>query len=78
MIALIVGTVVDSATELLTELATVFGSVIELVFDFTGEAVTPLGEILLITAGFALAYAGIRFVFGLVSRLTGAVKGGGR
>lgn len=78
MINEIVTVVVSSSVSLLTELSAVFNTVIELLFDFDTEAITNLGSILLATAGFALAYAGIRFVFGLVSRLTGATRGGGR
>jgi hypothetical protein len=74
----IVSVIVEAATTLLGSLGTVFSTVIELLFDFENELITDLGVILLITAGFSLAYAGIRFVFGLVSRLTGATRGGAR
>ena len=74
----VVSVVITSATTLLGSLGTVFVSVIELLFDLQAETITQLGAIVLATAGFALAYAGIRFIFGLVSRLTGATRGGGR
>jgi hypothetical protein len=74
----IVGVIVQAATSLLSNLGLVFTSVISLLFDFEMETITDLGIILLTTAGFSLAYAGIRFVFGLVSRLTGATRGGAR
>jgi hypothetical protein len=78
MVNEIILSIVSAASTLLAELGGVFEGVLELLFDFSAETITDLGTILLATAGFALAYAGIRFVFGLVSRLTGAVRGGGR
>jgi hypothetical protein len=68
--------IVDSATELLGSLGDIFTSVIALIYDGNVEAPTALGTILLVTAGFSLAWSGIRFIFGFVSRLLNKTRAG--
>ena len=72
----IISTIVYASTELLTSLGGLFTNVVAILYD--GTVLTDLGIILVMTAGFALAYAGIRFVFSFVSKLLGATRGGAR
>ena len=76
MIADIVTGVIDATQELLNNLGTVFTGVVSLLYD--GTDLTELGQIIVATAGFALAWAGIRFVFGFVNRLLNRTRGGAR
>jgi hypothetical protein len=74
MIQAIVDELVAASAALLTELPTIFGDITELLFD--GTDLTSLGIIIVATAGFALAWAGIRFVFSFVSRLLNKSRAG--
>jgi hypothetical protein len=74
MIADIVGELTGAASTLLTNLGQVFADIVELVYD--GTALTDLGVIIVATAGFALAWAGIRFVFGFLQRLLNKSRAG--
>lgn len=76
MVGEIVTVLVDAASELLQNLPTIFNNVIELVYDSGTAALTDLGMIIVATAGFALAWAGIRFVFGFVNRLLNKSRAG--
>lgn len=69
MITEILSELVAAATALLQNLPGIFTAVVELVYDSTGEVLTELGMIIVATAGFALAWSGIRFIFGFVNRL---------
>ena len=69
MISAIVDAIVNASTELLENLPSIFTTVMEVLYDTTNSELTVLGEVIVATAGFALAWAGIRFVFGFVSRL---------
>lgn len=70
----VVNGIVNAATLLLAELPTIFTAVIDTLYD--GTALTGLGYIVAGTAGFALAWAGIRFVFGFVNRLVTKSRAG--
>jgi hypothetical protein len=74
MIVEIVTQVLDAATELLGALPTVFDNVVGLIYS--NDALTNLGMIIVATAGFALAWAGIRFIFGFVNRLLSKTRAG--
>lgn len=74
MVEAIVTQVVNSAGYLLAALPDIFNDVITLVYD-AGE-LTLLGQIIVGTAGFALAWAGIRFIFGFVNRLLNKSRAG--
>jgi hypothetical protein len=76
MIANIVGEIITAATDLLTNLTSVFDAAFDLVIDPGTNDPTKLGTLLLATAGFALAWAGIRFVFGFVNRLLNKSRAG--
>jgi hypothetical protein len=76
MIAAIVTELVQATTLLLGELGSIFTDIVDLVYDSTGDALTELGVVIVATAGFALAWAGIRFVFGFVSRLLNKTRAG--
>jgi hypothetical protein len=76
MIVEIVTQLLDAATELLGALPTVFDNVVGLIY--ADEALTNLGMIIVATAGFALAWAGIRFIFSFVQKLLGRTRGGAR
>lgn len=74
MIETIVSGVIGAATELLSYVGVIFTLVVELLYD--GVDLTQLGTIIVATAGFALAWAGIRFVFGFVNRLLNKTRAG--
>jgi len=74
LIEVVVAAIVDAASMLLAELPEIFNSVLAVVFD--GSALTGLGLIITGTAGFAFAWAGIRFVFGFVNRLLNKTRAG--
>jgi hypothetical protein len=76
MIAVIVGDLISAASELLSNLGVVFNDVIELFYDTSGNEPTMLGSILIGTAGFALAWAGVRFIFGFINRLLNKTRAG--
>ena len=76
MIVEIVTGLLDAATELLGALPTVFDNVVGLIY--ADDALTNLGMIIVATAGFALAWAGIRFIFSFVQKLLGRTRGGAR
>lgn len=76
MIANIVGEIVTAATDLLTNLTSVFDAAFDLVIDPSTNDPTKLGILILAAAGFALAWAGIRFVFGFVNRLLNKSRAG--
>ena len=78
MIGEIVTVAISAASSLLGEIATVFGDVIALLMDFTNSELTELGTIVVATAGFALAWAGVRFIFGFVNRLLTKTRGSAR
>lgn len=67
MVQTIVTELVGATTALLAELGQVFNDIVGLVYD--GTDLTNLGIIIVATAGFALAWSGIRFIFGFVNRL---------
>ena len=73
MIGDLVTDLITSAQLLLTGLTDVFSDVVVLIYD---GGFTTLGEIVVATAGFALAWAGIRFVFGFVNRLLNKTRAG--
>ena len=75
MISEFVSLLVQNAAQLLGELTTVFNGVFELIYDASSE-ITVLGQVLVATAGFALAWSGIRFVFGLITRLLNKTRAG--
>jgi hypothetical protein len=72
----VVSNVVTAATELLSNLPVIFEGVVTLVYNSNTEAFTGLGVILLATAGFSLAWSGIRFIFAFVSRLLNKTRAG--
>jgi len=74
MIADIVTELISAASLLLQDLPTIFTAVVSVVY--TGGALTELGMIIVATAGFGLAWAGIRFVFGFVNRLLNKSRAG--
>ena len=74
MVQTIVTELVGATTALLAELGQVFNDVVGLVYD--GTDLTNLGIIIVATAGFALAWAGIRFIFGFVNRLLNKTRAG--
>jgi hypothetical protein len=74
MIADIVGELTGAASTLLLSLGQVFADIVTLVYD--GSDLTDLGIIIVATAGFALAWAGIRFVFSFVQRLLNKSRAG--
>jgi len=74
MVNAIVTELVGATTALLAELGQVFNDVVGLVYD--GTDLTNLGIIIVATAGFALAWAGIRFIFGFVNRLLNKSRAG--
>jgi hypothetical protein len=76
MITEIVTGLLSAATELLGALPQVFDNVVGLIY-FDGE-LSNLGMIIVATAGFALAWAGIRFIFSFVQKLLGRTRGGAR
>lgn len=76
MITTIVTDLLDAATELLGALPQVFDNVVGLIYDSANDALTNLGMIIVATAGFALAWAGIRFIFGFVNRLLSKTRAG--
>ena len=76
MVSAIVAELVSATAVLLAELGDIFNDVVALVFD--GTDLTNLGIIIVATAGFALAWSGIRFVFGFVNRLLSRTRGGAR
>jgi len=76
MITEIVTGLLDASTELLGALPQVFDNVVGLIY-FDGE-LSNLGMIIVATAGFALAWAGIRFIFSFVQKLLGRTRGGAR
>jgi hypothetical protein len=79
MVASVVSEIVAAASELLTNLTTVFDDVVNILFDVAdGWTPTSLGLIILATAGFALAYSGIRFIFGFINKLLSRTRGGSR
>lgn len=78
MISEIITQLVSAATGLLAELGDVFTDVVALVYDSAAVELTELGTIIVATAGFALAWAGIRFVFSFVQKLLGRTRGGAR
>ena len=73
MIGDLVTDLIITAELLLTGLTDVFSDVVNLIYD---GGFTTLGEIVVATAGFALAWAGIRFVFGFVNRLLNKTRAG--
>jgi hypothetical protein len=74
MIAVIVQDLVEAASALLGELPTIFDDVVDVVYD--GTNLTMLGSLIVGAAGFALAWAGIRFVFGFITRLLNKSRAG--
>jgi hypothetical protein len=74
MVNAIVTELVGATAALLSELGQVFNDVVGLVYD--GTDLTNLGIIIVATAGFALAWAGIRFIFGFVNRLLNKTRAG--
>ena len=80
MITDIVTDLIDASTTLLGSLGEVFEGVVTLLYNDDGGAfaLTNLGILIVATAGFALAWAGIRFIFGFVNRLLSKTRGGAR
>lgn len=76
MIANVVNYMLSAASDLLLALPSVFNGVIDLIYDAQVDDLTNLGVILVSTAGFALAWAGIRFIFGFVNRLLSKTRAG--
>lgn len=76
MIGQIVYELVSAATALLGELGTIFTDIVGLVYSVADTELTLLGQIIVATAGFALAWSGIRFVFGFVNRLLNKTRAG--
>lgn len=76
MITDLVTEVIDAATALLGNLGTIFTGVFELVY--VGDAFTVFGQIIVATAGFALAWAGVRLILSYVGKLLNATRGGRR
>ena len=76
MISEIVANLISSASALLVQLPTIFGDVMDVFYDPVGEVLTDLGLVIVATAGFALAWAGIRFVFGFIQRLLNKSRAG--
>jgi hypothetical protein len=76
MIAVIVQDLIEAASALLGELPTIFDDVVDVLYD--GTNLTDLGTLIVGAAGFALAWAGIRFIFGFVNRLLSKTRGGAR
>jgi hypothetical protein len=76
MVVEIVTTLIAAATELLGSLSDVFEDVIALVYSNAETSLTTLGLIIVSTAGFALAWSGIRFIFGFVNRLLNKTRAG--
>ena len=74
MITDIINGLVSAATGLLGELPGIFDAVMVVLYD--GAALTNLGVVIVGTAGFALAWAGIRFIFGFVNRLLNKSRAG--
>jgi hypothetical protein len=74
MVTAIVTELVGATAALLSELGQIFNDVVSLVYD--GTDLTNLGIIIVATAGFALAWAGIRFIFGFVNRLLNKTRAG--
>jgi hypothetical protein len=74
MVLAIVTELVAATSALLNELGQVFNEIVGLVFD--GTDLTNLGIIIVATAGFALAWSGIRFIFGFVNRLLNKSRAG--
>lgn len=74
MITAIVDDLIVAASTLLTNLGVVFDAVVDLIYD--GSNLTNLGILVVATAGFALAWAGIRFIFGFVNRLLNKTRAG--
>ena len=76
MISEIVANLISSASALLVQLPTIFGDVMDVFYDPVGEVLTDLGLVIVATAGFALAWAGLRFVFGFIQRLLNKSRAG--
>lgn len=76
MINEIVIELVGAATSLLTALPDVFSDIVALVYDSATSTLTELGVLIVGAAGFALAWAGIRFIFGFVNRLLNKSRAG--
>ena len=74
MVADIISELISATNLLLVQLTGVFGNVVAILYD--GSELTELGTIVVATAGFALAWAGIRFVFGFVNRLLNKSRAG--
>jgi hypothetical protein len=78
MVQVIITDLISSAGELLVNLGTIFNDVVGLLYDVADDSLTMLGTIVVATAGFSLAWAGIRFIFGFVNRLLSKTRGGAR
>jgi hypothetical protein len=76
MITDLITEVISAAVTLLGSLGTIFTGAVDLVYDTGTDVISPLGNILLATAGFALAWSGIRFVFGFVNRMLNKSRAG--
>lgn len=76
MVSTIVTELVGATAALLNELPAIFDDVVSILYS--GAALTNMGVIIVATAGFALAWSGIRFVFGFVNRLLSRTRGGAR
>jgi hypothetical protein len=74
MITAIIVDLVAAASGLLAELPLIFDAVVDVVYD--GSDLTNLGMLIVGAAGFALAWAGIRFVFGFITRLLNKSRAG--
>ena len=76
MVTDLIAEVIASAVSLLGELGNVFTGAVDLIYDTGTDTISPLGTILLATAGFALAWSGIRFIFGFVNRMLNKSRAG--
>jgi hypothetical protein len=61
--------ILTGATEMLTALGTVITDALELFYDSVGNAVTPLGTLVLTIAGVGLAYSIVGFVLGFIKSI---------
>jgi hypothetical protein len=76
MITDLVTELVSAATALIGELGSVFTNVFSIFYD--GADFTLIGQVIVATAGFALAWAGVRLVLTYVGKLLNASRGGRR
>lgn len=74
----LVSQIVGAAIQLLSSLTDVFDAVFGIVYDPIADNFTVFGNVLVMTAGFALAWAGIRLILSYIGKLLNSTRGGRR